>query len=66
MIIVSCGFDACYLDPLGAYDLSPDFYGTMTRYLKAETPKLMLVLEGGYNTKQVPLCMEACVRALLG
>lgn len=65
LVIVSCGFDACEGDPLGGLDVPPDAFGDCTGLLKSSAPRIMLVLEGGYNLTQLPRCAEACVRSLL-
>jgi len=65
IIVVSAGFDACQGDPLGEYKITPQGYADMTELLQSITPRILLVLEGGYNLTQIPLCMEACVRKLL-
>lgn len=65
IILVSSGFDACQNDPLGEYQLTPECYGKMTEMLLNISPNVMLVLEGGYNLNEIPLCAESCLRALL-
>ncbi len=65
IIIVSSGFDAVQGDPLGGFNLSPECYGYLTKLLKSVCPRVMLVLEGGYNCKQIGKCTVECMQALL-
>lgn len=65
IIIVSCGFDAVVGDPLGEYQLSPKCFGNLTRLLINVCPKILLVLEGGYNCEQIAKCSVECINALL-
>lgn len=65
IILVSCGFDACENDPIGTFDVEPSAYGQMTKMLKICTPKIALILEGGYSIDKIPLCTESCIRALI-
>jgi histone deacetylase 6 len=65
IILVSCGFDACENDPIGTFDVEPETYGAMTKMLKQCTPKIALILEGGYSIEKIPLCTESCLRALI-
>ena len=50
LILVSCGFDAAIHDELGGSNLSPLAYYWMTKELLKICPKMVVVLEGGYNT----------------
>lgn len=65
VIIVSAGYDAAVGDPLGGYNLTPECYKTMVKMLKNITPKILLILEGGYNLNSISLCAKASVEALL-
>ncbi len=53
LVIVAAGFDAARGDPLGGCNLSPAGYAAMTRFLvtRYAQGKVVLCLEGGYNTK---------------
>eukprot|EP01134_Creolimax_fragrantissima_P006649 CFRG6649T1 len=69
MILVSCGFDAGAMDPLGRMMLSSSDYGRMTSQMVALASeicngKLLLCHEGGYNPAQTPFCGLAVVEAL--
>ncbi|MDR3713756.1 MAG: histone deacetylase [Puia sp.] len=65
-IFVSSGFDAMRGDKVGRMQLSPWVYYWMTRQLQKINPRLLLVLEGGYNLKMLPQGIEHCIKALLG
>lgn len=49
LILVSAGFDSARGDPLGEIDLLPKGYAYMTKRMIEIQPRLMLILEGGYN-----------------
>lgn len=67
LVLVSCGFDAAWGDPLGGMTITASGYQQMTRMLLAATNgKVVLALEGGYNVRIIATCAEACIRALLG
>jgi len=66
LILVSAGFDAVAGDPLGGCSVSPGCYGQLTRMLQRVCPKVVLVLEGGYNLEATAQCADACTRVLLG
>merc|ERR1711920_246267 len=53
-------------DPLGGCSVTPGCYAQMTRMLQSVCPKIVLVLEGGYNIDATADCAVACTRALLG
>lgn len=65
MILVSCGFDAAKGDPLGGYAVTPSGYAAMTRKLLEVSPKVVMVLEGGYNLKVIPQCARACIETMI-
>ena len=68
LVIVSCGFDAVEGDHIGDCNLSPDFFGSMTKSLIAtlgfDIP-IVIALEGGYNVDLNALCMESVASALI-
>lgn len=69
-ILISAGFDAARGDLLGGLNVTPEGYAEMTRIVVdlAKTccnGRVVSTLEGGYSLKQLPLCVEAHVRALL-
>ena len=69
-IVVSAGFDAARGDPLGECDVSPSFYGDLTKRLVSWTEthcegRLLLLLEGGYDLRNIAEASEACISGLL-
>jgi acetoin utilization deacetylase AcuC-like enzyme len=69
LTLLSAGFDAHSLDPLGGMELSEDGYDRMLRILMracAEvcSDRLILSLEGGYNLDALRDSSAACLRAL--
>lgn len=53
VIIISCGFDAHKQDPLGGLNFSTEIYGWMTEKLKGLCPRMVSILEGGYNCSAI-------------
>lgn len=49
LILISAGFDSAEGDPLGGFKLKPSGYAYMTQRLMEICPKVVAVLEGGYN-----------------
>jgi acetoin utilization deacetylase AcuC-like enzyme len=71
LIVVACGFDACFLDPLGRMLCHSGTFREMTRLLKAAADdlcggRLMLSHEGGYSPEYVPACGLAVIEELSG
>lgn len=65
VVFVSCGFDSAARDLLGSMQVTPSGYYLLVKALAAVCPKLVVVLEGGYNLSNVARCSEAVMRALL-
>lgn len=65
VILVSAGFDAAEGDPLGELRVTPKGYYEMTKILSGICPKILLVLEGGYNLKSISSSYVACMKAML-
>lgn len=70
LILVSAGFDAHRLDPIGSLGLESEDFGLMTRSVLeiANTyadGRLVSALEGGYNPAAVAACVEAHMHELL-
>lgn len=65
LVFISCGFDSARGDLLGSMNLTPSGYYAMTKLLAREFGSLVMVLEGGYNVKNVALCSEAVLTALV-
>lgn len=64
LIIVSAGFDSADHDPVGRISNSPATYAYYTHYLEKICPKLLVVLEGGYNLFALSVSAEAVMRVL--
>lgn len=64
LIVVSGGFDAALGDPLGECRVTPDGYRTLIQLLKTVSPKIAILLEGGYNLTAIAKSAVACVEAL--
>ena len=65
LIIVSCGLDAAKNDLIGDCQLTPEFYGAMTKSLMCFGIPLVLALEGGYNIPVICECMREITNAML-
>lgn len=70
LILISCGFDAHRLDPIGSLELESEDFATMTRSIldvaaTYSDGKVVSVLEGGYNPQAVAESVEAHVQQLL-
>lgn len=71
LILVACGYDANYFDPLGRMMASADTFRQMTHMVKAVADeccegRLVLAHEGGYSEAYVPFCGLAVLEALSG
>ncbi len=71
MIVVGCGFDASYFDPLAHMLLLADHYRQFTRRIIDVADRLcegrvMMNHEGGYSDFYVPLCGVAVIEELSG
>lgn len=71
MIIVSCGFDASALDPLGRQQATSQTYRAMTRLVMNAADRLcdgrlMMIHEGGYSEAYVPWCGLAVIEEMSG
>ena len=68
LVLVSCGFDAVEGDYIGDCNLSPSFYGCMTRSLLnclGDKIPFVVALEGGYNIEVNAICMESITSVLI-
>lgn len=70
-VIVSAGFDAHRLDPLGGMDVTGQQFAEMSRVVKriADTScqgRLLSVLEGGYSLEGLAESVEEHLRVLMG
>jgi acetoin utilization deacetylase AcuC-like enzyme len=59
LIVISCGFDSCVLDPIGSFPLKVTTYKTLTTKLLEVCPRVLSTLEGGYNLDVLPSCLAA-------
>ena len=66
IILISCGFDAGIHDPLGWSKLCPIMYYHMTCELMKICPRVLAVLEGGYNPDFLGQHASGVIKALLG
>jgi acetoin utilization deacetylase AcuC-like enzyme len=70
LVIISAGFDAHRLDPVGSLGLEEEDFTTLSQIVLdvARTHarlRVVSVLEGGYNIEVLPLCVAAHLRTLL-
>ena len=59
LLLVSAGFDAHVLDPLGDARVTKDGFRELSRRCAALAPRVAAVLEGGYNLATLPRLVEA-------
>ena len=62
LILISAGFDAHRLDPIGSLELEVEDFIEWTKFHAAI--RIVSVLEGGYNVDVLPLCVAAHLREL--
>ncbi|CAK82939.1 unnamed protein product (macronuclear) [Paramecium tetraurelia] len=65
-IIISAGYDSAKGDPLGGINNTPQGYQYMTEKLQQLCPRVLAVLEGGYNLDITAQCALATFEQLLG
>jgi acetoin utilization deacetylase AcuC-like enzyme len=73
LVLVSAGYDACYMDPLGQMMLGSHDYRYFMRRLRAAAARhsrgrrgVVAVHEGGYSDAYAPFCGLAAIEALCG
>jgi acetoin utilization deacetylase AcuC-like enzyme len=71
LVLVSAGYDAHQLDPLGGMRMTAAGYGRLTRHLVAvadqcASGRLVMVTEGGYHLEALAASLDASLRALDG
>lgn len=71
VVVVSAGFDAHHTDPLGRMQLTEAGFGRLASLLQEAAGRwcggrVVLVLEGGYDPRGLPRCVEATLRVLAG
>lgn len=69
-IIISAGFDTYKKDPIGGLNLEIEDFGMLTEIVMKSVEKhcngrIVSCLEGGYHLSDLPLCIEAHLKALL-
>jgi acetoin utilization deacetylase AcuC-like enzyme len=64
-ILISAGFDAHELDPLGGLNFSEATYEWLTIELRKINRRVISLLEGGYNLESLPRCVAAHLHGLL-
>ena len=70
LVLISAGFDTHHQDPLGSLGLETEDFAELTQDVLdvANTyaqGRVVSLLEGGYNTQVLPLCVETHLRQLL-
>ncbi len=68
LILISAGFDAHELDPLGQLRMTTEGFGRLTALLLAEADALcqgraVIVTEGGYDLTAIAQCLNAVIEA---
>jgi acetoin utilization deacetylase AcuC-like enzyme len=71
LILVSSGFDACFMDPQASMMLSSTDFRYFTKLVKRvahrhSKDRLLIIHEGGYSDEQVPFCGLAVCEELSG
>lgn len=71
LIVVACGFDASYFDPMSHMLLVASHFKTMTEWMMQAADdlcagRIVLNHEGGYSEFYVPFCGMAAIEALSG
>ncbi|MDQ3121037.1 MAG: histone deacetylase [Actinomycetota bacterium] len=61
LVLVSAGFDAHELDPLGGMRLTAEGFRELARRCSALGPRTAAVLEGGYNVDTLPALVDAAL-----
>lgn len=64
LILISCGFDAHIEDPIGQLNFSSEVYGWMTTKLREICPRIISILEGGYNCEAISEAAVQHIKAL--
>ncbi len=66
VILVSAGYDAHALDPIGGLELVAPTYHACLQQLLSVTGDLACILEGGYSLEALGTCLPATAAALAG
>ena len=60
-------YNRTYIFVLGDYIVTHEVYSYMVEHLQhLANGKLVLILEGGYNSTEIGNCLKGCVETLLG
>ncbi|MEP3479227.1 MAG: histone deacetylase [Fuerstiella sp.] len=70
LILISAGFDAHHLDPIGALKLETQDFQTLTEIVQQiaathSNRRIVSLLEGGYNTEKLAECVETHLHTLI-
>jgi acetoin utilization deacetylase AcuC-like enzyme len=70
LVLISAGFDAHALDPIGSLGLEVEDFTELTRIVQRvadnhSSGRILSMLEGGYNVDVLPLCVETHLRELI-
>jgi len=70
LILLSAGFDAHRLDPVGSLGLETEDFARLTQFVRQIADsycggRIVSLLEGGYNLDLLPQCVEQHLRELL-
>jgi acetoin utilization deacetylase AcuC-like enzyme len=70
LVLISAGFDTHYQDPIGSLGLETEDFAQLTQDVLEVADayaqgRVVSLLEGGYNTRVLPLCVETHLRQLL-
>src|SRR5690606_39561183 len=70
LILISAGFDAHRLDPVGSLGLEIEDFAAMTDFVAQLarhycSGRIISALEGGYNVEMLPHCVAAHLERLL-
>jgi len=64
-VLVSCGFDSFFEDPLGGCAMTPFGYSFLVQEIQKIQSKICVVLEGGYSINNLKSGSENVVHSLL-
>ena len=64
IILIAAGFDGLATDPINIFQLTPNVYPRLLHSIKSVTPKIGLILEGGYDPNGIQSCVDLCIEAL--
>ncbi|MFA6391263.1 MAG: histone deacetylase [Patescibacteria group bacterium] len=64
LLAVSLGFDTYKNDPLGEIKLEIESYKKIGQKIKALKLTTFIVLEGGYNTADMPMCLQSFLEGM--